>query len=284
MEKNSIIDSKSFYRFVEFVCRLKKKKLPHERYKLIALDKYKALSSEEQRVKRVSDSFNYLLNNINQSLSKDLIKRAYYILTNKTLDDDIIFKILSKYYEYKDLNRHYLASLIHFVVLDNVIEESSVFAFILSSFVSMKKSGKCYIPFDYIKKLYEEAKNEKSILKMIYIFNCIESKNKKSQKQVDKKELVKTIYQNKTYLEETFNIKSLFLYGSYLKDSVNEFSDIDLLVIFSNKVDYLEKPNSVIQLKEYLQQIFYINVDVIDFQTALKDLEINEMENIIKII
>lgn len=284
MIMNNDLDLKAYYRFVEFVLKMDGGTLPHERYKLISLDKYPCESLEELKVKRVSNAFMYLMNNINQILNKEIIKDCYYLLTNEIISDEIVLKILEEYYKNKNENIHYLAALIHFAVLDNVLVDNVIFAFMLSNLIAVKNGGTCYIPFQYIKDKYIEAITEKSINKMIYVFASIEAKEKKVFYQTTKENIIDTIWNKREELTTKFKIDRIYLYGSYAKDKITEFSDIDLLVVFKNDVNVFEKTLIRKNVKEYLTSLFNINVDIIDFNIALTTLDIKEMDNLITII
>ena len=96
------VNIKHFYRVIEFVSKLVGVKLTHERFKLIALDEYKAETEAELRVKSFGNAYLYLLNNIKQSLTTKIINNAYYLLTGDALDKEISNKILETYYKYYD--------------------------------------------------------------------------------------------------------------------------------------------------------------------------------------
>ena len=58
-------------------------------------------------------------------------------------------------------------------------------------------------------------------------------------------------------------VKNLYVFGSLLKDSFHEDSDIDLLVDFS-KVDLEEYADNYFDLKEELESIFKRPVDLLE--------------------
>ena len=125
---NNDIDIKLYYRFIEFVAKLSGISLPHERFKLIVLDNFKAESKDEIFVKRFSEAYLYLLNNVNQTLTKEVLIRAYFLLTNTIMEDDKALLILSTYYKNYDEVSHYLSGVIHFTILNNVDESKIEFA------------------------------------------------------------------------------------------------------------------------------------------------------------
>ena len=112
------IDVKLYYRFVEFTSKLVGKGLNHERFKQIILDDYKAESKEEKEVKEFANAYLYILNNIRQSINKEVLQDSYYLLTHQNLKEDISKEILKTYYMNYDENSHYIAMIIHFKILE----------------------------------------------------------------------------------------------------------------------------------------------------------------------
>ena len=76
----------------------------------------------------------------------------------------------------------------------------------------------------------------------------------------------------------------MYLYGSFAKEKTLKTSDLDLLIIFDEKIVNFEKKGKKQKLAEYLNQKFNIKIDLIDFTSAIENLDLNEMENIITII
>jgi predicted nucleotidyltransferase len=73
------------------------------------------------------------------------------------------------------------------------------------------------------------------------------------------------------------------LYGSLIKCSTHEFSDIDILVDIDEKIANFEKNERMRKLKEYLEEKLTTKLDILDFGYSLKYLETNEMNNTIKL-
>ena len=280
------IKIKHFYRFVEFVSKLLGKSLPHERFKLIALDLYKAESKEEFEVKKLGDSYLYLLNNINQSLTTNVIKNTYYLLTESILEDEKIEKIIKTYYQNYDEGSHYLAALIHFAVLDNVKEKKIEFAFMLSNYVMYKRKRNPFTPFKVIYDKYFIAIRERNINKLLKVFASMEGINKESKENpnLEFDYILHIIKENESLIKNKYHIKKLYLYGSYAKNVTNINSDLDLLIVYKDDVFNFERLSLNDKLKKYLSNQLQINVDLIDFRRALNELDICEMENIITLI
>ena len=259
------IKIKHFYRFIEFISKLLGKKLPHERFKLISTDNYKAESKNELEIKKIADSYAYLLNNINQSLTTNIIKNSYYILTEKLLEDEIVQNILKVFYQNYDEGPHFLAALIHFAVLENIKENKIEFAFMLSNLIMYKKKRKPFIPFEVMYDSYFKAIREKDI-------------NLKAE------DILKTIKEIKEILKAKYKVKKLYLYGSFAKEMTNINSDLDFLIIYEDNIFNFERLRLNEKLREYLANKLQIHIDLIDFTHALTQLDICEMENIITLI
>lgn len=283
---NNEMEIKFFYRFVEFTSRLLGVDLPHERFKLIILDNFKAESKTERLVKRFSDAYLYLINNTNQSLTTSIIKKAYYLLTDIMLEDEKCKKIIEKFYKHYDETSHYLAALIHFVVLDNVEERKVEFAFMMSNLIMLKKKRNPFIPYEFMFDAYFKAIENKNINKLMYIYAEIEASSKPKYNTVElcQDNIIEEIKNCKAILKGKYHVKKLYLYGSYAKQKTSLSSDLDLLVIFDQELLNFERCKNSDQLIQYLREKLQITIDLLDFTHAMDNLDIQEMENIITLI
>lgn len=71
-------------------------------------------------------------------------------------------------------------------------------------------------------------------------------------------ELKKIINEHKKELEEKYKVKSIAIFGSYVKNEQNTESDIDILVEFKEPVGLL-----FIHLADYLEEILGVKVDLL---------------------
>ncbi len=79
------------------------------------------------------------------------------------------------------------------------------------------------------------------------------------------------------------NVRSLFLFGSYAKNSATDKSDIDFLVRFEN-VDISEYFDNFLNFKDKLEQIYGKKVDLVEEQTLKNPFlirSINESKQLI---
>ena len=73
-----------------------------------------------------------------------------------------------------------------------------------------------------------------------------------------KKQIFNIIIQNFEYLQKEFKISRIGLFGSYVKNTAQEESDIDFIVEFSEPIGL-----KFIQLCDFLEKLFNKKVDVI---------------------
>ena len=78
-------------------------------------------------------------------------------------------------------------------------------------------------------------------------------------------EIKKTLKAHRELLASKYKVKTIGVFGSYVKGTPKRKSDVDILVEFKRTVDFFE----FLDLEEYLEQILGIKVDLVTKQ-ALK--------------
>ncbi|MBF0567751.1 MAG: nucleotidyltransferase family protein [Nitrospirae bacterium] len=78
-------------------------------------------------------------------------------------------------------------------------------------------------------------------------------------------EIKAIINSNREVLEQRFNVKTIGVFGSYVRGEQKKRSDIDILVEFSGSVGLIE----FMQLEGYLTEVLGIKVDLVT-KDALK--------------
>lgn len=82
-------------------------------------------------------------------------------------------------------------------------------------------------------------------------------------------EIFQIIEKNRNYLEKTFYVSKIGVFGSYSKNYSTDKSDIDILVEFSKRVDMFH----FLKLENYLSSIFSIKVDLVTFNALRKEIK-----------
>jgi uncharacterized protein len=76
--------------------------------------------------------------------------------------------------------------------------------------------------------------------------------------KLTKEVILKEIEKRKNEIKEKFNVKNLFLYGSYVDNTQKETSDIDLIAEFNFKIEDLTD----LDLQTYLYKVFKKDVSI----------------------
>lgn len=75
---------------------------------------------------------------------------------------------------------------------------------------------------------------------------------------IDKK-IIKSILMKNIKLLKKYKVRSISLFGSYVRNEQNKKSDIDLLVVFKEQATLFD----IIQLQYDLQQLFHKKVSIV---------------------
>lgn len=284
--KNNI-KIKQYYRFVEFTLKLLKHELSHARTKLLCLDEFKGETKEELLLKRFADATLYILNNANQTISKDTLKTLYYLLTLEVLEEEKCSDILKKIYIEYDSNTYYNAAKLHLYILEQELIEKENFAFLLTILLILRKEKRIVILYDHSFKEYEEIIQSKDLYRLMLLL----IRNRCSNKKYDTKDMPSTnkiknkIRIIKKELQNKYLIEKIYLYGSCAAKQNTKQSDIDILIKFKDNLLSNEREELYPYVRQRLQELLnYKKLDFIDFNSAVTKMELNALENIITII
>ena len=91
--------------------------------------------------------------------------------------------------------------------------------------------------------------------------------NDKGETMKSKEEILRTIKKELPNLKEKFKVKSIGIFGSYIRGEQTKTSDIDMLVEFDAPVGFFK----FIELEDYLSEKLGLKVDLVT-PDALKPL------------
>jgi predicted nucleotidyltransferase len=284
------VNPKVMYRFVEFACRFGSYDLCHEDYKMIALNQKETNSKVEKKVKRVSNAFIYLLHSTNQVIDIELIKTTYFLLVAQRLLNQNAFEIIKHIYMHQDEMSHCRATKLLLHIQKMKLKRKMVFGLLLSSFILMRMSYSPLIFYDSDRKLVKKYLKERNYYSLLEMVTTCEHQVRVTIGQLEKpavkrslSEVITTIISVKDMITSDFGVNHIMLYGSLIKNSTHEFSDIDILVDMDEKLICFERNEKMQRLKEYLEEKLTTKVDILDFSYSLRYLETNEMNNTIKL-
>lgn len=284
-EDITMYEQKLIHKFIYYICILTNHKIPKEKIIQIANDEIKCLTEEEFYLKRLVNTFNHLMNNVNQTLNGDIVNQLYFLLTNQLLDEKILKELVCVYYENYDNSAHYIASILHLFIIHNIKQESIEFAFLISNYVMVKKNKGILIPYEYVHLYYQRAIDTNQLSDLIRVFFDIEYvKDNSLPCQYSRNEIIEMIKSIKDELMNTYGVKRLYLFGSYAKGTNHQNSDVDFLVILNEELLNTERLEKIESLKDDLKKRLACGIDILDFTFALDTLGENEMEHIITLI
>ena len=280
-----MIFSKFIINIIYLIMLFQDNKIVKERVYEIYYDKIKSLSYLESKIKNISNSYNYILNNINQPISEDLLNQSYYLMTCELLERNIVDVILRIYYKNIDVAPYSLAALLHLYITNNITKNNIEFAFLISNYVMLKKNRWFLMTYEYCHKDYKEAIKSNDLSSLIRIFYDIELiKKEKRPYLFTRDEVIKKIKNLKEELHNTYNIDKLYLFGSFAKGNNTEKSDLDFVVIFNETLIKKEKNDMIKMVKQYLSKEYNCDVDLLDFSYALNTFDKSQMEYLITLI
>ncbi len=73
-----------------------------------------------------------------------------------------------------------------------------------------------------------------------------------------KEEILKTLKEHKSYIQENYEVEKIGLFGSYAKDMQTDKSDIDIYVEFKNKTF-----RNLAGLWVYLENLYHKKIDLV---------------------
>lgn len=85
------------------------------------------------------------------------------------------------------------------------------------------------------------------------------------------------LHKLKNEIITNYRVKSIGLFGSYVKQKQNDLSDIDFLVEFEDDADLFH----YVGLSRYLEEIFDIKVDVVSKSSLKEELKQNILQEVI---
>lgn len=276
---------KEIIKLIYFITKFRNDYVIYEYVKKIYYDFDNYTANIELLIKNICDSTNYIFNNINQSFTKELLIKAYFLLSNKLIDSAVVNKLIELYYKNIDVAPHSLAALLHLFIINNVEKNNLEFAFLISNYIMLKKGRWFLMPYEYCHNDYKEAIDSNDLSSLIRIFYDIELlKKEKVPCLSSRDEVIQKVKFIKKDLLSNYKIEKLYLFGSFAKGNNTEKSDLDFVVIFNKSLINKEKNDMIKNMKNYLSKEFDCDVDLLDFSYALDTFDKSQMEYLITLI
>ena len=229
---------------------------------------YEVYSQEEEKVKDYLDTYFFLLNNSCNAINERIINKSLFLLTNKRVNKEKIEKILTNFYSIEEeiniskiiklsfetgnLVKNKKDKYIYFLMLINYL-------LLHYNFKAIKYFSDDFSTLDEVINKYKE--NEKELLETYITLKEAMSKNLdedyyKNLRKVSLKDITSYLYENKEILQKKYQVESLAIFGSFVKDKERLDSDIDLIVRFERFIPLLKRNRYKEEIQEMILQKF----------------------------
>lgn len=240
-------------------------------------------SEQGKWFKKLKKFYDFLLAN---ELDINKILNYSSNIFNTIMYKSVVDKIHEEYLNIKNRESTYVATwfLIKIISKEPLKSYSEELAILIFNSI-IKKGG--YIPFIfkrnyimYIKKIINLNSNTNYVKEILSIHNNLSTLYNRKYKNATKKDIIEIIENNKNFIRENLNIKKVWIFGSFVRNEQNEFSDIDLYIEFiNNKSEYKTK-----SVEKYFSELLGRAVDILVEGKEYKnfsDNAINEREVIL---
>lgn len=216
------------------------------------------ISEQGRWFRKIKNIYDYLLNN---SLSIET-----FVYAAKELEGEIdkvkVNDIIVQYPKDFDITHQGIWLLMKVWKTKPIGKYSYVLAVLLMNTL-LKKNNFIPIVFvdnfnAFIDRMINENITLDSLHNILSNYRDISTKYVDKYTLINKSEVLEIINKNKSTLVEKYNIKKVWLFGSFVRDDATEYSDIDLYVDFSIDLDEQKQ----LEVKEYLEFIFQRRVDM----------------------
>lgn len=266
-----LVVHKTVCKLIEKILRYWNMDFSHERFKAIIFSMEEYQTPLEEKIKNYYDAYMYLLMNHKSPFTSAFIRKFYYIIFEKELEESIALKIASRYIFLSTETKIMKAIELHFYVyslLSDLKEfERWLISLMFLNYALVKQGIPCVYLIRTDLEKYAKYRNDKEKLKtMLYnviLFSKFQKKSYTKQlRKITLEEIEEVFRKKRELLQERYKIEHIFLYGSFAKDTARLDSDLDLFVIFKEDISYQEKMQYKEGLVNYLTSEFCRYVDI----------------------
>ena len=260
LSNKQLIVRKKVVSFIKNYAKFNNTAFEYEHLKAVLYNEKKFINDEELHLKMLYDSFCYLLNNY-RNINDEILNNFFNLLKEYNLDLQIINNILTTInlsnFSFCLLNIYKITKRNTFVFLC-LFELSLLLCNIPIIVLNMNKIAKFLVILD--NNCIEQI--EEFIIELIKDSKYQDKDYYKNLIPLDFNTLLSYLINNKNLLINEYKMKSLYIFGSYYLKTNRFDSDIDLYVIFSLDVPFIEKEKLVKEVKDVLFNHFRRFIDI----------------------
>ncbi len=297
LQNKELLVRKRLTSFLEKLMKYCGYDIDHDVFKKIMYIEEAYMTDSEAMIKHYFDAYLYLLNNRKNSLTKAILNRFFYIVDGKEPDQSMVMQISSEAFHLSDLPPIEQATRFHMEAqkcMKNIGNERQLILSLMFFNYILVKHDIPTIHFLYADmEKYELCRQkyfESSGLSMIeFMFEAIK-KSKFQNKSyyenlvpLNHKDICETLRKDKDMLINKYQVKSMSLFGSFVKRTQRIDSDIDILVAFSQDLTYDEKVEIKEKLSKHYFDIFHRFIDFTEVTDYVNDALIDVVRKFKKI-
>lgn len=256
---------KSIYRFSKVFDEV----MDYEDYKQVILQGKESDYKYINLLKGLYAAHLYVLYNNPTFIDPLTINILYNLLFNKNIEKEKQVKI------YKMKKDNLIENLKEVLEIVNIKDKTEKYAFsyILLDYLLYLKEKRFYnlgnvffvkmyeiitesLDFNKLEKLVTEEKEKQFEIDESYYENL---------KEIKTNEIVNYLLENKEEILSKYKIESIYLYGSFIKNSQRIDSDIDIAGVFIDGLSYKEKVRLSESFKEYITKQFNRYTDFMEY-------------------
>ncbi len=239
--------------------------IDYDESKNIMLGYKTIITNNEKKAKNIFDSLNYLLTQKENNIDDSLIKKWYYILYERLVDNMLVLKLINTLY---GINPETILETIENIT--QLIKELTN-----DDVICLQWLYYLVYKYDYTTLLFNKNEvfllqnelNQNHKIAKETIMNLILTQqilDEPTSRKLTKQEIINEILIYKNMFKDYLKINHISLFGSFSKDEDTLESDIDLLISFEDVSSYLQKKNKVSLLKDILEKSLKRQIDVLE--------------------
>lgn len=298
LKSNELIVRKRLNLFLEKLIRFFKYDIRHDIFKGITYAECATDTPLEEKIKNYYDAFIYLIENCRNPLTVERLKKFFYLLYGREMENDLMIRLTSKLFymqdtpliekitEYHLYMYHQLSQFseedrmiislmfINYLLTKNGIPCIRILVGDLKKYVGCREKYFAGSKEEMYEFIWNILKNSKFQAKSYY----------KNLKKLTILDIYKTILNDKELLQEKYKVSSIYLFGSFAKGEDRFDSDVDLAVIFSPELLSETKLVYLNAISERYYKLFHRYIDVHEISNYISDNVIREFSKIKRII
>lgn len=247
--------------------------MDYEEYKEVVYNNKTTTYKYFKYLNNIKKCLTFLINKAPIEITIETINNLYALLFNKDLKEEQIFTLkgIEKEKDYLKLMNNFMQ-----VLKENNDYERYSYAFVIINYLLMIDKQKIYrYNIHFFKKMYSIITKTLDYELLIKEINLIVEKGLtldveyyENLQELSSKDIEKILLDNKEQIANKFQIKHLYMFGSFDKNKQRIDSDIDLLVVFKNNMTYEEKIINVQKFKDYILETFKRYGDLMEFNNS----------------